>query len=237
MVIFITLWWYLPLIINDILCQVKSQKAKNALYNQRREYLVKHWLISIMLLAIALCTAAYAGELTQYHTKIIVHSTKLISTVGDTPVKSDSTWQLTSWVITPDVGHGPIFMMAGLHYQRTNWWLEAITGPKIQNGEGEWTIDVRGSYDGFKPIHCWSNAEYYVNTHNWYWYADANLEIGTLGLLGVESENCLNRHATDDWSIGPRVVLPFHDNRFILIGAYQFHGGADQVWARMLLNF
>jgi len=114
-----------------------------------------------------------------------------------------------------------------------------MAGTFTKDQAGELAFDFRASYDGFDPIHLWTNVEYFPKTDSWYTYLDANYRIGKLGLIGIETENMHFPSKDDDWSAGPRVVLPLSEGRLVLIGAYQFHNGknSNQVWTRAVLNF
>lgn len=168
-----------------------------------------------------------------YSTKVLLHGTK--------PVADSSNWGIGGWLVVPNPGAQVFVTVVGPRYEvAKKWSVEVMAGTFSLEQEGQFLIDIRASYDAFDPIHFWTNVEYFPKTGDWYTYLEANYRIGQLGLIGVETENSHFSSGSDDLSFGPRVVIPFRQGQFILIGAYQFHFQAsyqNQAWSRVVLNF
>ncbi len=190
--------------------------------------------IPTVIIGYCLLAACYsplvAADQTLNNTKVLIHGTKLSS--------DSSSFGLAGWFILPNPGNGVVVTIAGPRYSAESGSIEVMFGVKSVKQVGEPFIDLRASYDACTPFHYWTNIEYFPKSGNWYLYLDANLDLGTLVKVGVESENTLNASAPDDLSIGPRIVIPF-TKQFSMVGAYQFHsqGNPCQTWARAVVNF
>lgn len=150
----------------------------------------------------------------------------------------DEGWGTAGWVILPNLGTGvtPTVAVAGVRYNATAWWFEAMTGALVIDHEARALLDVRVSYDALAPVHFWANSQVFPDNGQAYLYLDSNVDIAPSLKLGMESENQLFPGAPDDWSIGPRVVAPFGD--FTLIAAHQWHSdGSRVIWLRAVINF
>ncbi|MBU0963818.1 hypothetical protein KKC06_02135 [Patescibacteria group bacterium] len=200
--------------------------------NKHEEGVVKQ-LKSFMVIAIVTCFWAICAIPAQaeivYNTKLLLHGTKQVS--------ETSKFGISGWLIIPNPGAKVTVAVAGPKYCGNNWWIEFNAGAFIKENKGEGMIDIRFSYDKKDPVHIWSNIEYFMDSQNWYTYLDANYRLGQICLLGAETENMHFKDAVDDYGYGPRLVLPFKDGQFVLIGSYQFHSGPNQIWARAVLNF
>ncbi|MBU0612928.1 hypothetical protein KKB10_02835, partial [Patescibacteria group bacterium] len=145
--------------------------------------------------------------------------------------------------IVPNFTSNPavsVFVAGPRYGVKDQWWIEVMGGALTIMQESQPLIDLRGSYDVIDPIHLWTNIEYFPKEGNWYAYFDLNYRLPVVGLIGIETENNLPNHGRADLSIGPRIVLPFSDGKFVLISAYQFHKselGGNQLWIRTVFNF
>ena len=187
-------------------------------------------LITILALMIA-CSAVAE---TTTNTKLLLHGTKQIT--------ESSNWQVAAWGIVPNFTSNPnvSVFVTGPRYGANQWWIELMGGALTINRDSQPLIDLRASYDVLDPIHLWTNIEYFPKENNWYAYFDLNYRLPVIGLIGIETENNLPNHGKTDLSIGPRIVLPFDDGKFVLIGAYQLHKsefGGNQLWIRTVFNF
>ncbi|MFA6553128.1 MAG: hypothetical protein WCT27_01760 [Patescibacteria group bacterium] len=164
------------------------------------------------------------------NTKLLLHGTK---TVADS-----SQFGVAGWFILPNPGSGTVVAVAGPRLTTKSGWVELMVGFKSVKQAGELLIDLRVSYDAYKPIHFWTNVEYFPTTGDWYLYVDCNYDLGSLGKIGLETENTFYVNGRNNLSIGPRIVVPF-TGQFAIVGAYQFHsqGNQNQAWARAVVNF
>lgn len=185
----------------------------------------------IVLILVLVTGSALAEDIT--NTKLLLHGTK--------PIIEDSSWQVSAWGIVPNFTSNPnvsVFVAGPRYEMKDRWWIEAMAGALTVNQKSEPLIDIRASYDVLDPIHLWTNVEYFPKEGNWYAYLDLNYRLPVVGLIGIETENNLPNHSKADLSIGPRIVLPFSDGKFVLISAYQFHNfGENQLWIRTVFNF
>ncbi|MFA6098943.1 MAG: hypothetical protein WCV50_05360 [Patescibacteria group bacterium] len=152
---------------------------------------------------------------------------------------TSSHWGKDGWFILPNPGSKttPVVAVAGPRYSQSNWWLELNLGVFGKESKAEALLDVRASYDLTAKWNVWANVEYYGTSKNLYVYLDATLKLGSIGRIGLETENMLyGDHQVDDYGYGPRIVVPF-GSQFKLIGAYQFHPGLDKIWARVVIDF
>ncbi len=170
-----------------------------------------------------------ASEPETTNTKIMLHGVKTYD---------NSHFGISGWLILPNPGNKAAVAVAGGKYSGNNWWVELNFGAFVKENKGEALIDFRAAHDKvFGPLNCFTNIQYYTRTNDWLTYADVNCHIGTICLLGLETENMhFDEGQADDYGYGPRVVLPF-SKHLIFIGAYQFHSGPNQIWARAVLNF
>lgn len=161
------------------------------------------------------------------NTKILLHG-----------ASKEQGWGTAGWVILPNLGNGttPTIVVAGARYTTPKWWLETMTGALVIDHEARALLDVRASYDRLAPIHFWSNAQVFPDDGQGYLYVDSNVDISPSFKLGFESENQFFPDAIDDWSIGPRMVVPF--DGLALIAAHQWHSdGSQLLWLRAVVNF
>lgn len=165
------------------------------------------------------------------NSKLLLHATKALSA-------TDQHFGMAGWFILPNPGSGTVVSVAGLRYTAKSGWVEMMAGFKSMKQTGEPLFDLRALYDAFSPAHFWTNVEYFPKTGNWYLYVDFNYDIGTLGKIGLETENTFSVKTGGNLSIGPRIVIPF-TKQFSMVGAYQFHNQANQnqIWARAVVNF
>ncbi len=187
-------------------------------------------VFTIMVIAILTTTNVSAQDASNL--KVVLHGSKMVN--------DSSYFGIAGSVVLPNPGAKIVVAVVGPKVKlNSDLSVELMAGSFSINNTAELIFDTRIAYDAFKPLHLWSCVEYYATSHNWYSYIDANYEVGSLGLIGIESENMHFKGSSDDLSIGPRLVVPFQNGKFVLIGAYQFHNNdnANQIWTRTVFNF
>jgi len=186
----------------------------------------------LMVMVIALFAVTNVNSQDTSNIKVVLHGAKMVN--------DSSHYGIAGSVVMPNPGAKVVVAVVGPKYSvKDVWSIEFMAGTFSKDNVAEMLFDTRISYDGLKPLHLWSCIEYFPTSGNWYSYIDANYEISNLGLIGIESENMHLNGSDDDLSIGPRVVIPFQDGKFVLIGAYQFHNNdnSNQLWTRTVFNF
>lgn len=182
-------------------------------------------MFTLRVVLIVLISAANSFAAT--NTKLLLHGNS-----------KETGWGTAAWVILPNLGAGvtPTVVVAGVRYNSSAWWVETMAGALVVDHDARTLFDVRASYDRLAPVHFWSNVQVFPDDGQGYLYADSNVDISPNLKLGVESENQLFPGAPDDWSIGPRVVVPF--DKLALIAAHQWHARGGRVtWLRAVINF
>ncbi len=182
-----------------------------------------------LLTILAVFVLASSARATTTNTKLLLHGASKEQGQG---------WGTAGWVILPNLGtpNSPTVVVAGPRFTAEGWWVEGMGGALVVDHEARALLDARAAYDRLAPIHFWSNVQLFPDNGQSYVYVDTNVDVTTSLKLGVESENQFYLDAPDDWSIGPRIVLPLGAMK--LIATHQWHSqGGNVTWIRAAVDF
>lgn len=155
--------------------------------------------------------------------RILLHGTK--------PIAENGFFGWDAWVVAPNVANVPSkwLVVTGPRLQTEKWWTEFNVGAFIHDGETTPTIDVRTSWPFPAPFSFWTNFQL-TDFREIYVYGEVNYKLPGGFIIGIETESVL-----PDKSVGPHLYIPLGEA--VVQAIYQFHGGEDQLWFRLVVNF
>lgn len=184
--------------------------------------------INILLVSFLLFSGFIFAQNPDPNFRILIHSTSNNF--------EDSNFGIAGWAIVPNVAKAPSNWVgiAGIKYSKQNFWIELMGGAAINGSNIDELVDVRVSATHLKPITLWSNIQW-IEGKALYVYFQCDHWIENIFALGLETENLVFRNGEKDmFSYGPHIIIPI--NKMTLVGVYQFHGGVDQFWVRVVLD-